>query len=268
MFPDSSRTTLRQMLRGGRIRVNGEGETDAKRPLRPGDQIEIASRAVQQNLSPKLSLLYEDEHVLVIVKSAGLLSVATPKEREETAQAHLNDYLRSKGEERVHVVHRLDRECSGVMLFAKSFEVRQLLKERFEEHDIERQYVAIIEGAMPKRSGTIRSYLAEEPDYKVRSTTSVMKGKLAVTHYKTVGSSPEYSMLEVTLETGRKNQIRVHFSESGHPIAGDKAYGSRTNPIGRLGLHARILGFAHPVSGRKLRFESPLPDAFGLIAFE
>lgn len=268
LYPDSSKTTLRQLIRSGRVRVNGDPASDARRQLLPGDVVEVGGREAPLNLSPKLNVIFEDEHLLVVVKSSGLLTVATKNEKEETAQAHLNSYLKSKGEERVHVVHRLDRECSGVMLFAKSFEVRELLKESFAEHDIDRVYVALIEGMMPEPSGTIRTYLVEEQNYKVRSTESAIRGKLAVTHYRTVKSSPRYSMLEVTLETGRKNQIRVHLSESGHPILGDAAYGNGSDPIGRLALHARVLGFVHPMTGRKMRFESPIPDAFSRLSPE
>ncbi|HXI14259.1 MAG TPA: RluA family pseudouridine synthase [Thermoanaerobaculia bacterium] len=262
LFPDSSRTTNRQLLRSGRVRVNGASASDARQELRKGDLIDVAPRAVQQNLSPELNLLFEDEHLLVVVKASGLLTVATPTEKVETAQAHLNAYMRSQRGERVHVVHRLDRACSGVMLFAKSFDIREMLKEQFAEHDIDRVYVAIIEGSMPAGSGTIRSFLVEEQNYKVRSTESATLGKLAVTHYRTVKSGPRYSMLEITLETGRKNQIRVHLSEAGHPILGDDAYGSKADPISRLALHARLLGFVHPVTGEKLQFESPLPAPF------
>lgn len=244
------------------MRVNGAAASNARLALRKGDLVEVAARAVQQHLSPELNLLFEDEHLLVVVKASGLLTVATPTEKRETAQAHLNTYMKSRGEERVHVVHRLDRACSGVMLFAKSFEVRELLKEQFAEHDIDRIYVAIIEGSMPTGSGTIRSFLVEEQNYKVRSTESATLGKLAVTHYRTVKSGPRYSMLEITLETGRKNQIRVHLSEAGHPILGDDAYGSKADPISRLALHARLLGFVHPMTGEKLEFESPLPTSF------
>jgi 23S rRNA pseudouridine1911/1915/1917 synthase len=199
----------------------------------------------------------------VIVKSAGLLTVSTPNEKEETAQAILNDYLRSKRGERVHVVHRLDRDTSGVMLFAKSFPVREALKETFAAHDIERVYYAIVEGVPAQPAGTIQSHLHEdERTFDVRSVADPARGKLAITHYRTIETAGAHALLEVRLETGRKNQVRVHLFESGTPVVGDSRYGKPSDPLGRLGLHAAVLGFSHPSTGRSMRFTAPLPDSF------
>ncbi len=263
MYPDSSTTTLRKMLAADRVRVNGELVRDAKRALRSGDVIAIDAKPSTRSLHSSLTLLHEDEWLLVIIKSAGLLTVASPSDKENTAQAYINTYLKMRGEERVHVVHRLDRESSGVLVFAKSYETREALKELFAAHDIDRIYVAIVEGQLTPPDGTISSHLAEDRSLKVRSVAPQSAGaKLAVTHYRTVRSGAKFSELEVTLETGRKNQIRVHMSEASHPIVGDQLYGSALNPIGRLGLHARLLGFVHPGTGTKLVFEAPIPEAF------
>jgi len=261
-FPDSSKTTLRQLLHSGRVRVSGDVEKDAKRQIEADDIIEIAPKDKRPQVPPGLAILYEDDDVIVVLKSHGLLSVATEREREHTAQAYLNAYLREKGEGRVHVVHRLDRETSGVMLFAKNFEAREKLKERFAAHDIDRVYVAIVEGAMQPPSGTIRSNLIERKDLRMQSVDAHPDAKLAVTHYRTIAASGAYSVLEVTLETGRKNQIRAHLSEAGHPVAGDQLYGAATNPLHRLGLHAKLLGFTHPKSGKRMTFTAPLPRSF------
>ena len=262
MFPDSSRTTLRQMLQAGRVRVNGEAEIDAKRALTPGDDVAVLSRAEAVTLPSTLTLLHEDDDIMVVIKANGLLTVATAREQENTAQALLNDYLRQKMGGRIHVVHRLDRETSGVMVFAKNFKAREVLKEKFAQHDIDRIYVAIIEGRMPQPSGTIQSNLLERPSLRMESVRRHPEAKLSITHYKTAEVSSLYSLLEVTLETGRKNQIRAHLSEAGHPVVGDRFYGSTVNPIGRLGLHARLLGFDHPATGKHVTFSAPIPRVF------
>lgn len=262
VFPESSRTTLRNMLQSGRVRVNGAVEKSPRRQLASRDVVDVGPRATQL-LPEVLSILHEDDDLIVVNKDVGLLTVATPYEREQTAQALLNGYLRSKRiVDRIHVVHRLDRDTSGVLVFARSYPVREALKEQFARHDIERVYVAIIEGSMPQPSGTIRSYLREDRDLTVRSVPGSDGGKLAVTHYKTVERGSRYSRVEVRLETGRKNQIRAHLSEAGHPVVGDRRYGATSSPLGRLGLHAAVLGFVHPTTNRKLRFEAPLPEVF------
>ena len=262
LFPESSKTTLRQMLQSGRVRVNGEVEKNARRELGDGDLLEIAQKSVQPPLPPGLAILHEDGDVLVVLKSHGLLTVATERERETTAQAYLNAYLKAKGEERVHVVHRLDRETSGVLVFAKHFAAREALKEKFAAHDIERVYVAVIEGELDPPRGTFRSHLRERKDLRMESVEAHPDAKLAVTHYRTIETNGRYSLLEIRLETGRKNQIRTHLAEAGHPIVGDRLYGSTVNPLGRLGLHAKLLGFDHPATGKRMVFTAPVPRAF------
>jgi len=256
-FPDSSTTTLRKMLQSGRVRVSGEVAKNAKRAVGADDTIDVAQKSVPAVL-PGVAVLHEDDDVIVLLKPHGLLTVATERERENTLQAALNRYL----PERVHVVHRLDRETSGVLVFAKNFEAREALKEQFAAHSVDRVYVAVIEGAMEPLRGTIRSHLYEGRDLRMRSSGAHPEAKLAVTHYRTIEVREPYSMLEVTLETGRKNQIRAHLSEAGHPVAGDQLYGAATNPLNRLGLHAKLLGFTHPSTSRRLSFTAPVPSAF------
>jgi RluA family pseudouridine synthase len=263
LFPESSKTTLRQMLQGGRVRVNGAVEKNARCELGAGDLVEIGQKSVQPVLPPGLAILHEDDDVIVVLKSHGLLTVATERERETTAQAYLNVYLQSKGAERVHVVHRLDRETSGVLVFAKHFTAREALKEKFAAHDIERVYVAVIEGALDPPRDTFRSHLRERKDLRMESVDDLHPdAKLAVTHYRTIETNGRFSLLEIRLETGRKNQIRTHLAEAGHPIAGDRLYGSTINPLGRLGLHAKLLGFDHPTTGQRMTFTAPLPKQF------
>jgi RluA family pseudouridine synthase len=265
LFPESSKTTLRQMLEQGRVRVNGKIEKRARRALSAADVVDLGPRDPRRRLPDELSILHEDDDLIVVVKDEGLLTVATVTEREETAQALLNQYLGGGEEGRVHVVHRLDRATSGVLVFAKNFPTREALKESFAAHDIDRVYVAIVEGALRQPEGTIRSHLREGKDLKIRSVAPAPDTKLAVTHYRVLASRGDYTLVEVTLETGRRNQIRVHFSDSGHPVAGDAHYGAVSDPIGRLALHAKILGFVHPWSGEKLTFTAPVPDAFRKI---
>jgi 23S rRNA pseudouridine1911/1915/1917 synthase len=262
MYPDSSKTTLRQLLQTGRVRVNHEVEKNAKHPLEPGHRVEVLSKSDERSLPEGLTILHEDTDVIVVLKANGLLTVATERERENTAQAYLNVYLGARGEDRVHVVHRLDRETSGVLVFAKNFHARERLKDQFAEHSVDRVYVAIVEGTLQPPSGTLRSNLLEGKDLRMRSVHSHPDAKLAITHYRTIATSGAYSMLEVTLETGRKNQIRAHLSEAGHPVAGDQLYGAQTNPLQRLGLHAKLLGFQHPTSGNRMTFTAPLPKSF------
>jgi RluA family pseudouridine synthase len=162
----------------------------------------------------------------------------------------------------VYIVHRLDKFVSGLLVFAKSERVQAALRRLFEAHDIDRRYWAIVEGRVHGDSGTIRSHLAEDRSLRMRSTTDTSQGKHAVTHYRVLRRFPRLTALEITLETGRKNQIRAHLSELGHPVAGDRAYGSTVDPLGRMGLHAFRLGFEHPIRKVQLRFETEAPPEF------
>ena len=262
-FPDSSRTTLRTMLQSDRVRVNGSVERDAKRLVTHTDKVEIAARSARP-LDPRVRIIYEDGDLVVVDKAAGLLTVPSSEVLHETAETFLNaHYGGGSDQPRVHHVHRLDRDTSGVLVFARNTFIRDRLQSLFEEHDIERTYVAIVHGKLRESSGTFRSFLAEDRERRVRSVADPAAGKEAVTHYRTVASGRRYSILEVTLETGRRNQIRVHLSEAGHPIVGDTMYGKgREEDLGRLGLHARDLGFVHPKSGERVRFTADVPRAF------
>jgi 23S rRNA pseudouridine1911/1915/1917 synthase len=253
-FPDSSKTTLRAMLKNDRVRVNGQPERDAKREIGPADQVAVAGHSVR--LDPRIRILYEDEDLIVIDKAAHLLSVPTEEVRHENAEALLNAYTRV-----IHV-HRLDRDTSGVLVFAKNAHVRDRLQELFSKHDIERIYVAVVYGKLVPPSGTFRSHLAEDRDLRVR-VVAASQGKEAITHYRTVASGKRYSMLELTLETGRRNQIRVQLAHAGHPIVGDTMYGKgRDEELRRLALHAKVLGFVHPRTNVKVTFAADVPKEF------
>lgn len=262
-FPESSKTSLRTMLQSDRVRVNGVPERDAKRPIAATDRVEIAPRSAP--LDPRVRIIFEDKDLVVVDKAAGLLTVPSPEVRHETAETFLNaHYGGSADDARVYHVHRLDRDTSGALVFARNTFIRERLRDLFEAHDIERTYVAIVHGKLREPTGTFRSFLAEDRDLRVRSVADGAQGKEAVTHYRMVASGRRHSILEVTLETGRRNQIRVHLAEAGHPIVGDTMYGDKElpNDLGRLGLHASQLGFVHPKTGAPMRFTADVPRAF------
>jgi len=265
-FPDSSKTTLREMLQNDRVRVNGAPERNARRAIGPEDRVEVGPRMAP--LDPRVRILFEDDDLIVVDKAAGLLTVPSPEVLYETAESFLDGYLGGRpGDRRIHHVHRLDRDTSGVLVFAKNTWTRDRLKKQFEAHDIERLYVAVVHGKLREPAGTFRSFLAEGSDLKVRSVADASAAKEAVTHYRTIASGRRFSILEVTLETGRRNQIRVHLAEAGHPVVGDTMYGrGRDESLGRLGLHAKRLGFIHPRTGEKLVFASDAPKAFRDLA--
>ena len=254
-FPDSSKTTLRTMLKSDRVRVNGQPERDAKREIGPDDQVAVAGHNVR--LDPRIRIVYEDADLIVVDKAVHLLSVPTDEVRHENAESLLSAYTR------VLHVHRLDRDTSGVLVFAKNAHVREQLQALFATHDIERQYVAVVFGKLSPPSGTFRSFLSEDRDLRVRVVADASQGKEATTHYRTVASGKRYSMLELTLETGRRNQIRVQLAAAGHPIVGDTMYGKgRDEELRRLALHAKVLGFVHPRTNAKMTFVADVPKEF------
>ena len=243
--------------------MNGEPCSVAASKVAPGDVLEIGPRRAPAKLPGGLAILYEDNDILIILKPVGLLTVATEDERERTAYFYLRQYLQQRDRrQRLFIVHRLDKFASGVLVFAKSERVKSILQGIFMRHDIQRKYWAIVEGTVDKPQGTIRSRLAEDKSLRMHSTADSKLGKSAVTHFRVLRHAGKYTALEVTLETGRKNQIRAHLSEMGHPIVGDRAYGSTQSPLGRLGLHAFLLGFRHPTTGKDLLFQTDPPPEF------
>lgn len=215
----------------------------------------------------RLKIVFEDASVIVVDKPEGLLTMATATERSKTAYALLREYLHAKKRpEKLFIVHRLDREASGLLVFAKTIEAKERLQDQFKTHSAGRKYIAVVEGHVKAKDFTIRSYLAENAAYRVYSTKNTRVGKLAITHVHVLRSTPRTTFLEVRLETGRKHQIRVHLAENGNPIVGDQNYGSRTNPIRRMALHGAHLDFRHPDTGKLMQFDSPPPKIFELQA--
>jgi len=259
-----SRNAVKSILSSKQVSVNGRVVTAFNYPLQPGSQVTIGKPgAADTPALVGLAILYEDDAIIVIRKEAGLLSIASAQENELTAYRQLTSHVReTQPLGRIFVVHRLDRDTSGVMMFAKSEKIQQALQASWHDTVIERSYVALVEGFVKKQEGTISSWLKESKTLKMYSSPHPNDGQHAVTHYKVMQAGRHYSLLEIQLETGRKNQIRVHMSDIGHPVAGDKKYGAQTNPIKRLGLHARILTFNHPVTGELMRFETDIPGAF------
>lgn len=214
-------------------------------------------------LSDRIRIVFEDEDVIVVDKPAGLLTMATSTEKSKTLYAILRAHLnRKKRPEKLFIVHRLDREASGLLVFAKSMEMKERLQDQFKDHSAGRRYVAVVEGRVKDDDFTIRSYLAENAAFRVYSTPNKKIGKLAVTHVHVIKRNPKTTVLEVRLETGRKHQIRVHLAERGHAIVGDKTYGSGFNPIRRMALHGAQLEFKHPVTGKAMKFDVGYPKVF------
>ncbi|QUW21640.1 RluA family pseudouridine synthase [Sporosarcina sp. Marseille-Q4063] len=263
VLSNRSRNSVKGILARGQVLVNGKVSTQFNDPLNPGDQVQIHARVATNEVKMTgVTILHEDNDLIVIEKEPGLLSIASEDEKHLTAYRQLTEYVRSVSpKNRIFVVHRLDRDTSGVMVFAKNKEAQQTLQNSWQESVRERAYIALVEGAV-KKDGTVTSWLTENKMFMVYSSPRPNDGKKAITHYKVLQSNRNFSLLQVNLDTGRKNQIRVHMQDIGHPVVGDKKYGSRNNTIGRLGLHANAIELKHPTTGESMRFESKTPTSF------
>lgn len=263
-FPEKSRTTIKSILTHRQVSVDHNVVTRHDHPLLPGQMLIISWGRVPEEIHyPGITILFEDGSLIVIEKEAGMLSIATDKEIERTAYSLLSQHVKKTDpKNKIFVVHRLDRETSGVMLFAKSQKIQSVLQEDWKKTIMERTYLAVVEGAFEKLEGSVTSYLRESKALIVYSSQDPDNGQKAVTHYKVLKQKNDYALLEINLETGRKNQIRVHMQDIGHSIVGDKKYGAKTSPLHRLGLHAKVLSFRHPISGKIVRFETEIPYKF------
>ncbi len=260
-FPGAGRQKVKSWLAGRRVRVGGVVTTQFDRPLRAGDTVEVTrDRAPEEFRHPMIRIVYEDDHIIVVDKRNGLLSVGTDKERTKTAFYLMSDYVkRADPRNRIFIVHRLDRETSGLMMFAKSEQVQSAMQRSWAAMVRDRRYVAVVEGRMPAPNGVVDAPLVESPVHKVYVDK---EGERAVTGYEVLAEGDDYSLVELTLETGRKNQIRAHLEYLKRPIAGDKRYNAVTNPAGRVCLHARVLNIIHPVTGGHLDFSTRIPQMF------
>jgi 23S rRNA pseudouridine1911/1915/1917 synthase len=261
--PEVKRTKVRQWLKHGSVHVNGKPITRSNHLLQAGDVVSIHRKdeaPAEGRLPSGMKVLFEDAALVVIEKPEGLLSMASETQRDKTAYAFLTNYVRRgnpRRRDRVWIVHRLDRETSGLMVFAKTEAAKLALQADWRKTD--KRYLAVVEGRPPADHGVLRSHLDESSPFKVHSAPPSERTRRAVTHYHVVKQTATLALVELTPTTGRRNQIRVHLADAGCPIVGDQKYGAQTNPARRLGLHASCLQFEHPLSGELLRFESPLP---------
>ncbi len=271
-----SRTAVKSLLGHRQVTVNSSVQTRHDTPLKEGDKVCISAGKGNVELRhPKLKLVYEDEHLIVVEKKQGLLTVAAhPGSQEMTVMSVLKAYVRKQNpRNNIYVVHRLDRETSGLLVFAKSVQMQEYMRSYWKELVKERTYVALAEGVFEKPVGTITTWLTEDKRNAVVYSSPVDDGGAkAVTHYKVLKDrrdstdQPCMSLVELHLETGRTNQIRVHLASIGHPVVGDRKYGHGNDfsPVDRLCLHARVLEFIHPATERIIRFETPIPKEFRL----
>ncbi len=272
-WPTTKKKQVRTWLKYQSVMVNGRVITQFNHPLKPGDVVTIRTdraAAPGTTIAGGIKVEYEDAAIIVIEKPPNLLTIASEAEQEKTAYFQLTDYLRGgdpHARERIWIVHRLDRETSGLMVFAKTPEAKAALQTGWDK--AEKRYFAITEGILPEDEGTFQSWLDETNPYKVFSVPQSGEHRHAVTHFRVLKRNKKMkgrTLVELTLETGRRHQIRVHLSDEGCPIVGDTKYGAVSDPAKRLGLHACGLRFPHPVNGREMRFESPLPPELARLA--
>ena len=270
IYPNSKRNTLRKMLTSGRVSVDGKTVHKAKFVVNSGSDVAISDRETATKQSPppvnkkqhsRIKILFEDEYIIVVNKQAGLLSVSTDKMEPDTLHSRVVDYLKSNDEKSwAFIVHRLDRETSGVMIFAKHKRNKEYLQEQFANRQVHRVYHALVEGKPESNNGTIREWLLEDKFLRVKAVNSNHpQAREAITHYSIQDFDEFASLVQLTIETGRRHQIRVGLANLGTPVIGDEAHGAEGNPIGRIALHASSLEFLHPETDDPVRFEAPIP---------
>ena len=259
-----SKTKVKATLRGHGIKVDGKTVTQFDYPLRKGMKVGMCKhkRDDMQLNSRYVKIVYEDKFIVVIEKNIGILSMAAGHS-SLNVKTVLDEYFHKSHQKcMAHVVHRLDRDTSGLMMYAKDIETEQILEHNWHDIVYDRRYVAVVSGEMEENGGTIANWLKDNKAYITYSSPVDNGGKYAVTHFHTLARTTEYSLVEYSLETGRKNQIRVHSADMGHPVCGDVKYGNGDNPLHRLCLHAYMLCFYHPVTRERMEFETPIPAAF------
>jgi 23S rRNA pseudouridine1911/1915/1917 synthase len=262
-FNEASRTTVKKWIAHSNVKVNGKLETNPATVVNPGDVVEYNRQTFRPGkIKPPYPVFFEDEHLLVAEKPAGLLTIGDRGLGGTSFYQQMLGYVKenSKGKERIFVVHRLDREVSGLLVFTKSEDLQTRFKEQWKE--VKKLYYALVEGQPVNDTGTIRSWLMEGNDQKVHSVKEMDGAKWAVTHYRVMDRTPDYALLEVELETGRKNQIRVHLSEMGCPVVGDRRYGANDRYERRIRLHAFYLSFRHPATDQIIEVKSKMPKSF------
>ena len=258
-----SRNRAKALISNRVVLVNNTITTHPLAELKPGDVVQLDRSKHKKSFHCKeLDIVFEDPYLFIIDKHPGLLSMSN-NSRQQTVQTVLNRYLeKGGGRNTSHLVHRLDRDTSGLMVYAKDVQTQQSLINSWQQLVSDRRYLALVKGEFEQPRGRVQSWLTEDKKFITHSSPVDNGGKYAVTHYNVLASSNGYSLVECELETGRKNQIRVHMAQLGHPVVGDRKYGSDEDPMRRLGLHAYMLCFTHPVTGKHLRFETPVPFCF------
>lgn len=259
-----SRNRAKAILNGNGVLIDRKIQRQFDLPLRPGAVVEILKRKPAGQLNNKfVKIVYEDPHIIVVEKSVGILSMAA-NHHAFSVKSVLDEYFhRSKQKCTAHVVHRLDRDTSGLLVYAKTIQAEQTLEHNWRDIVTDRRYIALVSGQLLQQQGTVESWLKDNKAYFTLSyPQDPGGGKWAVTHYKQLRTDGKHAIVELKLETGRKNQIRVHMQDLGHPVCGDIKYGNGDNPIGRLALHAFRLNFFHPITGEPMKFETPLPKSF------
>ena len=258
-----SRNSVKSLLTNHRVSVDGAPISQYNFQLAKGDVVIISKTPIHKKTRSNLPIIFENDEFIVINKPSGLLSIASDKEKGSTAYRMLTDYVQQKDKHnRIYVVHRLDEDTSGVLMVAKNEKIRDLLQEKWNELVSKRGYFAIVEGQMEQKQGTIKSYLKKNAQNMMYSSKKAGDGQLAITHYKVIKEIENYSLLDVNIDSGRKNQIRVHLGDLGHHVVGDDKYGNPSNPIKRLGLHAYELELEHPVTHKVMKFTAPMPKEF------
>lgn len=258
-----SRNKVKAILSGHGVSVDRKLVTQYDFELTPGMVVRVSKHKRSTELNSKfVKIVYEDKDIIVIEKNIGILSMAATTQTF-CVKTILDEYFKRRHFKcTAHVVHRLDRDTSGLMIYAKNVEVQQILEENWQNIVTDRRYVAVLCGKMEKEGGTVTSWLKDNKAFITYSSPVDNGGKYAVTHYHTLKTNDDFSLVELKLETGRKNQIRVHMQDLGHPVAGDVKYGNGRNPIGRLALHAFRLNFYHPRTHEFMNFETPFPTPF------
>ena len=258
-----SRSKIKATLQGRGIKVDGKLVTQFDFPLKPGMKIAVSkSKRNDQFKNRFVKIVYEDNYIIVVEKNAGIRSMAAGHS-SLNVKSVLDDYFQKTRQKcRAHVVHRLDRDTSGLMIYAKDMETEQVLEHEWHDIVYDRRYVAVLSGEMEQDGGTVANWLKDNKAYVTYSSPVDNGGKYAVTHFHTLARTTEHSLVEFKLETGRKNQIRVHASDMGHPVCGDSKYGNGDDPIHRLCLHAFLLCFYHPVTHERMEFETQIPTSF------
>ena len=262
-FKDKSRNSVKSLLSNHQVAVDGAPVSQFNFKLYPGDTVIISKTPIRKKTRSNLPIIFENDEIIVINKPSGLLSIASDKEKGSTAYRMLTDYVQQKDKHnRIFVVHRLDEDTSGVLMVAKNVKIQQALQDNWNDLVSSRGYYAIVDGQMKEPSGTVKSYLKKNSQHMMYSSKKMGDGQLAITHYKVMQVSGDYSLLDVHIDSGRKNQIRVHLGDLGHNVIGDDKYGNPTNPIKRLGLHAYELIIKHPFTGKVMKFTAPMPKEF------